>query len=184
MHTVAITVVVVSNVWIVRIGLRSTPCKSSRCPRRRGGYFERRLSRIDVDSAVKQFKLFQVFGVILVVHFVTIIPAIVLLAFSKTSTTARIPFLGLTFQQGTHQLFSSFSWTGLLRFGTWTKWHMGTRMVCLPSTACNESVRHHGNQGPQPQAPRGVTTRVFHGHMCHILLYAPAISPLCLFVCL
>ena len=85
-HTAVIVVVVVSNIWIVRIGLRHIrTLRVKPTPKTTGGYFERRLSHIDVESTIKQFKLFQVFGVILLVHFVTIIPAIVLVGILMSS---------------------------------------------------------------------------------------------------
>lgn len=78
-HTVGIVILIVTNVWILYIGLKHVrSLRIKPVPKTEGNYFERRMSIIDVDSTVKQVKLFQVFGGILLVHFVTLIPAMVL----------------------------------------------------------------------------------------------------------
>lgn len=95
-HSVGIAILVVTNAWIVYIAwkqIRSLRVKP--VPKLEGSYFERRMSIIDVDSTVKQFKLFQVFGGILLVHFVTLIPAIVLVGIVLFS--GRIPRAFYTF---------------------------------------------------------------------------------------
>ena len=89
-HLLGLAVLVVTNGWVIYIGfrqIRSLRVKPE--PKLTGNYFERRLSIIDVDSTVKQFKLFQIFGAILLVHFATILPSIVLVGMLVAST--RVP---------------------------------------------------------------------------------------------
>ena len=81
-HTISITIVIVTNVWILYIALKQIKKQkmTKPLPKTEGNYFERRLSQyMDVETARKQVKLFQVFGGILLVHFVTLIPTVVLI---------------------------------------------------------------------------------------------------------
>lgn len=95
-HSVGIAILIITNVWIMYIGLKQIrSLRVKPAPKLVGNYFERRMSIIDVDSTVKQFKLFQVFGGILLVHFVTLIPAIVLVGIVLFS--GHIPEVFYTF---------------------------------------------------------------------------------------
>jgi hypothetical protein len=75
-QVVGITILIITNIWILYIGLKQVHAMRIQ-PEPRPD--EHRLSlAIDVHSTVKQVKLFQIFGGILLVHFFTLLPATIL----------------------------------------------------------------------------------------------------------
>lgn len=80
-HSVVIVILVVTNVWIVHISCKQlkTLKVSPICPGPMEGFdMETRIANRDRAILKKQLKLLQVFGAILLVHFLTLIPAILL----------------------------------------------------------------------------------------------------------
>lgn len=82
-HIIGISILIVTNMWVLYVALKQIQKQkmTKPLPLKEGNYFERRISAyIDVNTTMKQIKLFQVFGGILLVHFITLIPAVVVVA--------------------------------------------------------------------------------------------------------
>lgn len=113
-HIVCMAIVVVANMWVVCIGLKQIrSLRVKPVPKMTGSYFERRMSIIDVHATVRQFKIFQIFGGILLVHFVTLIPAIVLVCIRLFSgymsqTLYSFVLFSLIAQASLHPLVEAF----------------------------------------------------------------------------
>ena len=107
-------VLVLANIWVICIGLKQIQSlRVKPVPKMTGNYFERRMSIIDIHATVRQFKIFQVFGGILVVHFVTLIPAIVLVCIRLFSgymsqTLYSFVLFSLIAQASLHPLVEAF----------------------------------------------------------------------------
>lgn len=113
-HVACMVVLVVANMWVVCIGLKQIrSLKIKPVAKTTGNYFERRMSVIDVHATVRQFKIFQIFGGILLVHFLTLIPAVVLVCIRlftgyMSQTLYSFVLFSLIAQASLHPLVEAF----------------------------------------------------------------------------
>ena len=113
-HTIVFIILVVTNVWVLIIGCKQLHKNKVKPIGSQAGYdLEMRLARKERAIFRKQLKLLQIFGGILGIHFVTLIPAMVLIA--VLSFTGSIPSALYTFvlfsvssQATLHPLMESF----------------------------------------------------------------------------
>lgn len=90
--TVIIAVVVVCNLWVLRIGVKQLHKIRPVGPEEGAGPdIERRIANRERAILKKQLKLFYLFGAIIIVHFVTFIPAILAITVISLLAMPAIP---------------------------------------------------------------------------------------------
>ncbi len=112
-HSAVLAALIVTNVWILSIGLKQI--KTLRVQPTEGWDIEHKDSNRDREVAKKQLRILYIFGAILTVHFLTLIPAMVLVAVVAFSASGVPPaaytvvLLSITSQATLHPLVEALS---------------------------------------------------------------------------